>query len=210
MKSTAVLLTLLVVLVSGFPTMASDESKICVTVAGSCKIEKDTGSACRCDTPLGGVRGEPKAASNFDMSLLPTALVGTVTKSKPTNLDIQIFPKATDKNLIEEWLTSLDPKIKRGVGNPNLALANDDNSAIFFSEDAPKEAVRVAAISLIQIGVKIKSIQLYEPDPARNLPVRHNLIQVGATSRNRARQPLTASQVATAALPMFGDLTTPP
>jgi hypothetical protein len=210
MRSIAVFLALSGAVVAGSTCAAADAGSFCVTVAGSCKMDAEAGPTCRCETLLGGIQGEPKPVGNFEMSLLPTALIGSMARIAPSDIDVQVFSKKADKAVVDEWLKSLDQKISRGYGNPNAALVNDDTNAIFFSEDAPKDAVRVAAIALIQKGLKIKSIQLYYPDPGRNLPVRHNLIQVGASSANRARNPLTTSQVATAALPMFGDLAAPP
>jgi hypothetical protein len=208
MRSAVVVLMLSVALVAGPPARAAVQG--CVTVVGICQIEQDAEQTCRCETPLGSIPGESKKLSDFDVSSLRTAFIEHAARIRYLDLDIQIFAKKTDRTVIDDWLTSLDPKIKRESGNPNPALVNDDTNAIWFSEDAPKEAVRAVAILLIERGLKIKSIQLYYPDAARNLPVRHNLIQIGASSANRAREPLTASQVTTASLPMFGDLTANP
>jgi hypothetical protein len=185
-------------------------SEICKTNAGTCSLAGSDGSNCACKTPAGSLNGQraddASAAPGQNGSLLAA---GSLTDSKKVSL--QIYRKNKSNDALQEWVSGLDAqKFNVSEGTPNSALANDPIDAIFFSGDVPKELIRLVALTLLQKGIEIKSIQLYRPDPARGLPPRTNLIQIGASLANRARQTLSPEAIVTAPLPMYGDLVAKP
>jgi hypothetical protein len=173
----------------------------CVTEAGACAMRAPAGEVCRCDTALGSIAGKPGQGAEDAADLLHSP----ARDSHHTT--IQVFLKPADSSIVSKWAEGIDKtRFTVTTGNPTPGLGTDPTNAIIYADDAPAEQVRLIGLALVAAGIQIKSIQHYYPAKSNNFAEIKNVIQVGSSALNRQRNPLTPHQIATAELPMFGDI----
>ena len=125
---------------------------------------------------------------------------------------IQGFLHPVDQNRVLASLGNLGYPLLDGngkkivsYGHPNPTLQGDPTNSVLFTKDVPEQDVRYVALSLLNAGIEVKSIQPYYPGAPNGFRERSNLIQVGSSVLNRKRKPLTVDDILSKKLPMYGE-----
>jgi len=125
---------------------------------------------------------------------------------------IQVYPHKKDEKIVMSAVSNLGYPLKDAAGNQirsvsaktTASLRDDPTNTILYTPDVSDQDVRYVAVSLVNAGIELKSIQPYVPHKRNNFAKRNNLIQIGADVTNRKRQPLTIHEILEKPLPLFG------
>ena len=152
-------------------------------------------------------------ASSRQAKSLATALKGfEVGVRRPARITIQVYPHKVDQDVVLRAISNLGYPVKDKAGNlirtvssrTTAVLRDDPTNTVLYTPDVPEEDVRYVALSLLNAGIKIKSIQPYYPHQRNHYAKRDHLIQIGADITNRDRDALSEEDVLENELPTYG------
>lgn len=131
---------------------------------------------------------------------------------KPSKITLQIYPHKLDKDTVFKAVSNLGYPVKNQAGNlirtvsenTTKSLREDPTNTLLYTAEVSDQDVRYVALALLRAGIEVKSLQPYYPTPRNNYAKRYSLIQIGADTSNRDREPLTVQDILEKSLPIFG------
>jgi hypothetical protein len=152
------------------------------------------------------------AAPEMRLSVEAALIDFGLTLGKPERISIQVFPHPVDRDVVLKTVATLGYPLQDRTGRPIRTVSNnvtrflqgDPTNAVLYTPDVSEQDARYVALSLLNAGIKVKSVQQYFPSINNRFTKRSNLIQIGAAELNRNREPLSRVDILTKPLPIFG------
>jgi hypothetical protein len=141
------------------------------------------------------------------------ALAGFSIESRRTDqLTIQVYPHKADEKTVLQALANLGYPIRDQNGEKLISISgkvtagleSDPTNTLIYTKDVSDQDVRYIALSLMQAGIALKSVQPYVKHQRNGYTERWSLVQVGADVTNRRRAALTQEDILGKPFPLYG------